>query len=174
MLARSFFFDRLSGGRKLCDLSKLRSLGGLAACVGIDLSVEYHDVHILAGGDDMVKSAEADIICPAVAAEDPDGLLREVILFRKDFRSERAGLAVAVLAGRLQLLHVRKDLGAFVAEFCLCFVGGEERNAFLGCEDTVLQRRDQLLCRVRVGFAVVIGVEPFLTRRFDLGGGMTR
>ena len=32
----------------------------------------------------MVNAAEADVICPAVAAEDPYGLLGEVILLSKD------------------------------------------------------------------------------------------
>ncbi len=35
----------------------------------------------------MVKTAEADIICPTVAAEDPYGLLGEVILLGEDFLS---------------------------------------------------------------------------------------
>ena len=39
----------------------------------------------------MVNAAEADIICPAVAAEDPNGLLGKIFLACKDFL---AGVAV--------------------------------------------------------------------------------
>ena len=32
----------------------------------------------------MVNAAEADVVCPAVAAEDPDGLLGQVFLLGQD------------------------------------------------------------------------------------------
>ena len=35
----------------------------------------------------MVKTAETDIVCPSVTAEDPYGLLGEVILLSEDFLS---------------------------------------------------------------------------------------
>ena len=38
----------------------------------------------------MVNAAEADIVCPAVAAEDPDGLLGEVFLVLENVESCRA------------------------------------------------------------------------------------
>ena len=42
------------------------------------LGIEDEDVHIVAGGQDVVHAAEADVVSPAVAAEDPDGLLGQV------------------------------------------------------------------------------------------------
>ena len=37
------------------------------------------DLDVLAGGEDVVKPAVADIVGPAVAAKDPDGLADEVV-----------------------------------------------------------------------------------------------
>ena len=42
----------------------------------------------------MVHAAEADIVCPAVAAEDPDGL-RRGNPSGKDFSAQLAGVAIA-------------------------------------------------------------------------------
>ena len=65
----------LTGSRKLCDLTDVGSLGSLSAGVGVDLGIEDEDVDVFTGGEDMVDTAEADVVSPAVAAEDPDGLL---------------------------------------------------------------------------------------------------
>ncbi len=56
-----------------------RGLGGLTAGVGVDLGVQNQHVHIFAGGQNMVQAAEADVVGPAVAADDPDGLLHQNI-----------------------------------------------------------------------------------------------
>ena len=65
----------LTGSRELRDLTDVGSLGSLSAGVGVDLGIEDEDVDVFAGGEDMVDAAEADVVSPAVAAEDPDGLL---------------------------------------------------------------------------------------------------
>ena len=82
--ARVFFLVDLAGGGKLRNLAEVRGLGGLAAGVGVDLGVEDEDVDVLAGGKHVVQAAEADVVGPAVAAEDPDGLLGEVGLVGQD------------------------------------------------------------------------------------------
>ncbi len=46
----------------------------------------------------MVESAVTDIVCPAVAAEYPDGLLGKAVFVGKNLFNERVGLATAVLA----------------------------------------------------------------------------
>ncbi len=61
----------LTRSRELCDLTDARCLGCLSAGVGVNLGIEDHDVDILTGSDDVVKTAETDIVCPTVAAEDP-------------------------------------------------------------------------------------------------------
>src|SRR5262249_42069764 len=52
-----------------------RGLGHLAAGVGIDLGVEHEDVDVAPARQRVIESAEADIIRPSVAANDPDALL---------------------------------------------------------------------------------------------------
>ena len=100
----------------------------------------------------MVKAAEADIIGPAVAAEDPDGLLGEVVLLGEDVARQRAGLAGAYFA-------VGEPLG-----FPL-------RPGQIDV-DAVFQRRDISLGGGGVGLAVVIGVEPCLRRGFQFRSGI--
>ena len=70
----------LAGCRKLSDCTGRGSLGGLSACVGVHLSIKDTDIDILAGCQYMVNAAESDIIGPAIAAEDPVGLLCQIIL----------------------------------------------------------------------------------------------
>src|SRR5699024_5269006 len=93
---------RLARSRELRNLSDVRSLRSLSAGVRVDLGVEYHDVHVLARCHYMVETAEADVVCPAVAAEDPDRLLREVILLGEDLRSYRA-------SGRCRFLELDNE-----------------------------------------------------------------
>ena len=85
----------LTGSCELCNLTDVGSLGSLSAGVGVNLGIEDEDVDIFTGSENMVHAAEADIVCPAVAAEDPDGLLGEVILLGKDFSAQLAGIAIA-------------------------------------------------------------------------------
>ena len=82
--ARLFLLDFLTGCRKLRDLADVGGLGSLTAGVGIHLGIEDQDVDIRAGSQDMVHAAEADIVSPAVAAEDPDGLLVQIFLLGQD------------------------------------------------------------------------------------------
>ena len=51
-------------------------LGRLAAGVGVDLGVEHQHVDVASAGQHVVQAAEADVVGPAVAADDPDALLR--------------------------------------------------------------------------------------------------
>ena len=71
--------DRLAGHGELGRRAHGRGLGGLAAGVGVDLGVEHQDVHVPAHGDDVVEAAVADVVGPAVAADDPDALLHQVV-----------------------------------------------------------------------------------------------
>ena len=93
--------DLLAGCGELRHLADLRSLGGLAAGVGIYLGVEDHDVHIFARGQHMVHTAVTDVIGPAVAAEDPDGSLGQEVLVLQDLLGQLA----AVGSSLLQLRH---------------------------------------------------------------------
>jgi len=83
-LSKALLLGLFTGGCELSNLTDVGSLGSLTAGVGVDLGIEYKDVHILVGGQHMVNTAEADVVCPAVATEDPNGLLAEVFLLRED------------------------------------------------------------------------------------------
>ncbi len=100
----------------------------------------------------MIESAVADVVGPAVAAEDPDGLLDEQILILQHFASERAGFAGANLA-------VGQPLG-----FPL---GAGQVDV-----DAVLAGGDQLGGGLLAALGVVHVVEPFLARFLDVGGGV--
>ena len=56
----------LTVGSELSDSAFRSSLGGLSACVGVNFCVEAEYVDILAGSQNVVDTAVADIVCPAV------------------------------------------------------------------------------------------------------------
>ena len=64
----------LAGGGELGDRAAGRRLRRLAAGVRVHLGVEHQDVHVPARRQDVVETAEADVVGPAVAADDPDAL----------------------------------------------------------------------------------------------------
>ena len=68
-----------AAGGELGDRAERGGLGGLAAGVRVHLRIEHEDVHVGAGSEDVVESAVADVVRPAVAADDPDGFLDEVV-----------------------------------------------------------------------------------------------
>ena len=89
----------LAGGRELGDRAARRRLRGLAAGVRVDLGVEHEDVDVATRREDVVEAAEADVVGPAVAADDPDALADEVVGERQQVPGVRCR-AVAVDAGR--------------------------------------------------------------------------
>ena len=74
-----FLADFLTGGGELGDSAGGGSLRRLSAGVGVHLGVHDDDVHILAAGQDVVETAESDVIAPTVTAEDPLALLDEAV-----------------------------------------------------------------------------------------------
>ena len=99
--------DSLAGRSKLGDSAGRSGLRGLAAGIGVDLCIEDDDVDVLTGSKDMIQTAVADIVGPAVAAEDIDGLLGEVILFAEDL----GGFLTASLGSLLKLSHQSLSAG---------------------------------------------------------------
>src|SRR5699024_10051065 len=61
-LSQALLADLLAGGRELANFADVRSLGGLSAGVRIHLGVEDHDVDVVAGSQDVVEAAVADVI----------------------------------------------------------------------------------------------------------------
>ena len=83
-LGEGLLLGALAGSGELGHLADVRGLGSLAAGIGVHLGVEDEDVDIVVGRQDVIQAAEADVVRPAVAAEDPEGLLGEVALVGKD------------------------------------------------------------------------------------------
>ena len=52
----------------------------LAAGIGVDLGIKDQDIDIGPAGHDMIQPAKADIVGPAIAAQDPVGLFAEELL----------------------------------------------------------------------------------------------
>ena len=71
IMPRSFFAVACRRG-ELGDGAARRGLRRLATGVRVDLGVEDEDVDVAAGREDVVQAAEADVVGPAVAADDPD------------------------------------------------------------------------------------------------------
>ena len=61
----------LAGCCELRNSAGGSGLGSLTAGVGVNLGIEDEDVDVLVGSQNMVNTAEANIVCPAVATEDP-------------------------------------------------------------------------------------------------------
>ena len=65
---------RLAAGGELGDRAARRGLGRLAAGVGVDLGIEDQHVDVAAAGEHVIEPAVADVVGPAIAADDPDAL----------------------------------------------------------------------------------------------------
>ena len=83
-LSQRLLLGLLTGSGELSHLADVGGLGSLSAGVGVDLGIEDEDVDVLAGSQNVIHAAEADIVGPAVAAEDPDGLLLQIFLVLQD------------------------------------------------------------------------------------------
>ena len=109
-LSKVLLLDVLTSCCELCNLAKTGSLGRLTTSVGVNLSIEDKDVDVLAGSKNVVKATEADVVCPTVATEDPEGLLGEEALVSKDFLS----------CCKIRLLKLNyKSLRSFLGESCV-------------------------------------------------------
>ena len=81
----------LTRGGELGHGAGRRRLRRLSAGVGVNLGVEDEDVDVPVLGEDVVETAVADVIGPAVPADAPDALFDEVVLKLGDLRDERLG-----------------------------------------------------------------------------------
>ena len=121
-LGQALLADFLTSSSELADFTNVGSLGCLSTGVGVHLSIEDHHVDILAGSQNVIQTAEADVVCPAVAAEDPDGLLGDVLLALQD-------LCRLLAAGSSSLLQL-SDQG-----LCGLVVG---LGVVLGCDELLV------------------------------------
>ena len=77
--------------RELGRGAERRGLRLLAARIGVHLRVEHEHVHVAVRREHVVEAAEADVVRPAVAADDPDALLDEVVGDEREPRRLRPG-----------------------------------------------------------------------------------
>lgn len=56
-----------------------RGLRLLAAGVRVALGVEHQHVDVLRQAEDVIQTAEADVVGPAVTADQPDGFIHQVV-----------------------------------------------------------------------------------------------
>ena len=73
----------LAGGGEFGDGAERRRLRGLAAGVGIDLGVEHQHVHVARARQHVIEPAIADVVGPAVAADDPDAAAHQMVDHRQ-------------------------------------------------------------------------------------------
>ena len=83
-LAEVFLLGNFTACGKLSYSTRRRGLGGLTAGVGVNFGIENNYVDILTHSEYVVETAVTDIVCPAVAAECPYGLLDEAICILSD------------------------------------------------------------------------------------------
>ena len=77
--AKVFLCRGFSGIGKLCDCTDGSGFGRLSARVGINFRIHNNDIDIDSGSEDMIQSAVADIVCPAVTAVHPHALFHQRI-----------------------------------------------------------------------------------------------
>ena len=70
----------LAGRGELGHRPGRRRFGRLPARVGVDLGVEDEQVDVAVHGQDVIQSAVADVVGPAVSADAPDALFHQEIL----------------------------------------------------------------------------------------------
>ena len=116
-------------------------LGGLAAGVGVNLGIQHEDVDVLAGSEDVIQAAVADIVGPAVAAERPDALLGQELLILAD---EGGFLAVVVRDRGEQRIGNLAGYGRIVALFEVSLAGIPGNAAF--CQRVYLVNQLVLDC----------------------------
>ncbi len=63
---------RLAGRREFGDRPERGGFRHLTAGVGVDLGVHHQDIHVAAAGQHVIDAGGADVVSPAVAADDPD------------------------------------------------------------------------------------------------------
>ena len=103
----------LAAGGELGHGAPRRRLGHLPAGVGVDLGVEHQDVDVAARRQHVVEAAVADVVGPAVAADDPDALLRPACRPRPAGRGPRGVVRprAGVACSSRDALALRVDAG---------------------------------------------------------------
>ena len=73
--SKVFLLGLFTACSELSYSTSLSRLGSLTTCIGVNLGIVNHDVDIFSGSQNVVYTAEADIVSPSVTTEDPLGFL---------------------------------------------------------------------------------------------------
>jgi hypothetical protein len=77
--AQVFLGHALTLGGELGNCRARGRFGGLSAGVGVNFGVQHQDFDVASGSQDVVEAAVANVISPAVAADDPHALAHQDI-----------------------------------------------------------------------------------------------
>ena len=83
--AQVFFAVHLTGRGEFGYRADRSRLGHLTAGIRVNFRIEHQNIDIASGSDRVIQPAEADIVCPAVAADNPVRTLEKMIGKRKKF-----------------------------------------------------------------------------------------
>ena len=71
--------NELSAGRELCRRSAWGRLRFLAARIRIDFRVHDQNIDVAVVGQHVIETAEANVVGPAIAANDPDNAVQQMV-----------------------------------------------------------------------------------------------
>ena len=124
--AEVFLLDSLTAGSEFSDGTGRSGLTRLTAGVGVNFGVENENVDVFAHSENVVKSAVTDIVSPAVAAEDPNGLLDKAVGRRVDLVQGSFKFAARVLySGRQKFGYLFSRLFGNFRVLSVCEPFGE-------------------------------------------------
>ena len=101
----------LAASGKLGHRAARRGFGHLPAGIRVDLSVQHQHIHVLARGEHVVQPAEADVVGPAVAAQNPYALSDQRVGDGQQVARVTGIVAGQLAAQRRHALALLADLG---------------------------------------------------------------
>ena len=110
------FLRTFTGSGELRNSSCRRSLGRLTARIGINFRIKDEDIDILILCEDMVYTAETDIVGPAVTTEDPVRTFYKILFVVEECFENR-------LACSFFFKKCRYFIGTFTCAFAFSKVG---------------------------------------------------
>src|SRR5579884_1459883 len=118
--AQVFLGQGLAARREFGDGPARRRFRGLPSCVRVHFGIQHQHVDVAPGGQDMIEAAVADIVGPAIAADNPDALAHQHV--RDSEQVARMGRLP--LIGKLRALQSPlQDGDARALALDACFAG---------------------------------------------------
>ena len=116
--AQIFFAVRFTGSGKFCYRTDRRSFRHLTAGIRVHFRIQYQNIYVSARSDNVIQTAETDIVCPAVTADNPVRAFDKVIGKRKQFFCNGVGRLCQLF---FQIVYVSALLcNCIVVELFIC------------------------------------------------------